>query len=114
MIANVTEQTRAKSGNILALAICLEKAKFGRLRGYFSKAVRQLAADGVCLGSVLLRHIHVNNILENINFYPEEWFVCTVKEVVYFVVLAPNAKLMRLQQNFDVFEHRVNINRFEK
>ena len=35
MGVNVDEQNRAKTANILALAIYFEKAKFGHLRGIY-------------------------------------------------------------------------------
>ena len=60
---NVSEQNRAKTANILALAIFLEKklnsVVYADFVDSFSAAV---PAEGGCLGSDLLRHIHTHRI----------------------------------------------------
>ena len=60
---NVSEKNRAKIANIFALAICIEKAKFGRLRGFFDNFSAAVPADGGCFDSAPVRHIHTNPIL---------------------------------------------------
>ena len=61
------EHNGAKTANILAPAIYLEKVKFGRLRGlFFDSFSAAVPVDGGCFGSFLLRHILTNQILENI------------------------------------------------
>ena len=81
---NVSDQNGAKMANISSLAIYFEKAKIGRSRDFFFDSSSAGAlADGGCFGSVLLRRVHNIHILERINLYPKEWFVCIVKEVCW-------------------------------
>ena len=80
---NVSEKNRAKTVSILALAIYLKKWISITQADFFPNFSAAVLAGGSCFGAVLLRHIHTDDILENINFYPKEWFVCIVQEVCW-------------------------------
>ena len=53
----MSEQNRAKTVNMLALAIYLEKRRFGRLRGFSDIFSAAVLADGGCFCSAL-EHSH--------------------------------------------------------
>ena len=82
MGVNVSEQNREKTANILALAIYPEKGNSVVYADFIDSFSAAVPTDGGCFGSVLLRNIHANRKLEeiNINFHPNQWFVCIFKE----------------------------------
>ena len=64
MSVDVSEMNRVKMANILALAVYLKRRKSVVYVDIFDSFSAAVPADGGCLGSVLLRRIHTNHILE--------------------------------------------------
>ena len=88
-------RTKPTSTNIIELTICIEKAKFGRLRVFFDSFSAGVSADGDCFGSVLPRYIHTNcKLKKNIKNLSQGMGLCIFKEVCWVLVLAPNVKLI--------------------
>ena len=98
---NESERNRTKAANSLALAIYLKKRNSVAYANFFDRFSAAVPADGVCCGSALLRYIHANHMLENINFFQKDGSCASSKSFTGFLVLARKVKVMETSAKFE-------------